>query len=113
MKRTAICMAVVLLLAGCNRFFSPTSSDDGTTLSGRLTTTDGRAYYPASVALFESSGQHFYQKVDVEGRYRIKWLKPGSYELVLTTGEGAMTHEALRETIEIAPGANARDFVIP
>jgi hypothetical protein len=112
MRPTLFCMAVLLFVAGCGRFDSVTAPDDAATLSGRVTTTAGTPYHPAAVALYEDPQRYSYEKVDPDGRYRIKGLKPGTYSLVLTTGERAMTLEALRETIEIAPGANVRDFVV-
>jgi Carboxypeptidase regulatory-like domain len=111
----ALSLLVLLLLPGCDAFDSITGPDEPVaTLSGRVTTSSTAApYYPASVALIESNGDFRFERVNTDGQYRFRSVQPGSYGLVLTLGEGAGVREAVRGTIEITPGANVRDFVVP
>lgn len=106
---------MLLFLPGCDALDSITGPDDtGTTLTGHVTSTSiGRGYYPATVALVDGSPDFRYEGVNTEGRYRFRNLRPGRYIVVLTLGQGAGVREALREPIEIVEGANVKDFAVP
>lgn len=106
-------LLLLVLLSGCGS--DSVSGPDAATLSGRVTlASTGRGYYPATVALIVPGSSDFrYESTDTEGHYRFRRMEAGRYVLVLQTGQGAFVREVVREPIEIAPGANTRDFVVP
>ena len=115
MKRLLGCSLLSLvLLSGCDAIESITGPEESVaTLSGRVTMeSTGSPYYPASVALWDSAGLFAYERIDTDGRYRFRSVRPGFFVIVVTLGERTYTREAARETIEIKRGANVRDFVV-
>jgi hypothetical protein len=114
MKPPVILSLLLLsLFSGCDWFHSPTAPE--ATLSGHvIMKSTGGPYYPSTVALLDGHTQDFpYASVNTQGEYRFRSVKPGSYLVVLTLGQGAGTREGPREPIEIVPGANVRDFTVP
>ncbi|HEX6642002.1 MAG TPA: carboxypeptidase-like regulatory domain-containing protein [Thermoanaerobaculia bacterium] len=110
-----VALSVLMLLSACDVFESPTAPDQNRAkLSGRVTqAASGVSYYPATVALLESTNEFSYESVNVEGYYRFSDVVPGRYVAVLTVGERAGAREKLREPIVILPGENVKDFVLP
>jgi hypothetical protein len=113
MKPPVILSLLLLsLFPGCDWFHSPTAPE--ATLSGHVTTrSTGRPTYPATVALLDGQPDFQYEPVNTQGEYRFRSVKPGSYLVVLTLGQGAGVREAVREPIEITAGANVKDFTVP
>ncbi len=106
-------MLVALLGCGGDTITNPRGGGNASLL-GRVTMqSTGRPHYPASVALLTGGENFRYDRIDTDGRYRFADVTPGRYIIVVTLGEGAGVREALREPIDIVPGPNVKDFVVP
>jgi hypothetical protein len=105
----------LLLLAACGGDSITNPDADGeASLFGRVTVqSTGRPHYPSSVAILTGGDDFRFDRVDFDGRYQFADVKPGRYTIAVTLGEGAGVREGLRETIDIAPGPNVKDFVLP